>query len=66
MGLTSDGDHGILRLNDSCLGQSVTKMRRKKKGRQKVDELCTTNLRREKAWNAMKHERKKNGKGEGA
>ena len=49
MDLTTDDDHGILRLNNSCRVQSVTKTQRKKKvDSQKVDELYTANLRREK------------------
>ena len=49
MDLTTDDDHGLLRLNNSCRVQSVTKTQRKKKvDSQKVDELYTANLRREK------------------
>ena len=58
--LTTDDDHGILRLNNSCRVQSVTKTQRKKKvDSQKVDELYTANLRREKLWMQSKLKKEK-------
>ena len=64
MDLTTDDDHGILRLNNSCRVQSVTKTQRKKKvDSQKVDELYTANLGRGKTLNAIRVGKKKKKKG---
>ena len=37
MDLTTDDDHSILRLNDSCPGQSVTKTQREKKKSRQIE-----------------------------